>query len=346
MAQAFLNCWEYNQNVSEVALIIDRSISELVVPDGVTAVGNYSFSYCTKLKKISIPEGVKSIGANALNATSLTEVVLPLSCEAVNSYSFYNIATLKSITFGDIKTIGSHALGANYGCKTYDFTRCTTVPKLTNVEAFANINPAAKIYVPVALYDEWVSSTNWTNLAEYIIPIYDAPEIVTPNYVSEGLLVENKALTGRGTCTDSVIVVPEEVTRIDTGAFENDSIIDTLILPESGCYFEPKCFDHSSLRVIKNFDYIGISFALCNATNLKIVTFIDGASLENFGFGYSNATIEIYDFSKCKSIVVLPQIDYITVSEGTKILVPVELYSEWKVDTNWSVYADCIFCAK
>lgn len=151
--------------------IIDRSVTEVVIPNGTTKIGNYAFSYCTSLKKITIPDGVTSIGSNGLNATSLTELVLPLSCESIGSYSLYSIYNLKKVVFGDIKTIGTNALGANLYCTVYDFSRCTTIPTLRNVNAFEGIATKAQIIVPASLYDEWIVATNWSQLASYIVAV-------------------------------------------------------------------------------------------------------------------------------------------------------------------------------
>ena len=151
--------------------IIDRSVTEVVIPNGTTKIGSYAFSYCTSLKKITIPEGVTSIGANGLNATNLTELVLPLSCASIGSYSLYSIYNLKKVVFGDTKTIGANALGANLYCTVYDFSRCTTIPTLSNVNAFGQIATKAQIIVPASLYDEWIVATNWSQLASYIVAV-------------------------------------------------------------------------------------------------------------------------------------------------------------------------------
>lgn len=46
-----------------------------------------------------------------------------------------------------------------------DFTGYTgtTIPVLSNVNAFGNINDTYKIVVPDALYSTWIAATNWSN---------------------------------------------------------------------------------------------------------------------------------------------------------------------------------------
>jgi hypothetical protein len=51
----------------------------------------------------------------------------------------------------------------------YDFSHHTAVPTLANANAFTGIPSDCKIIVPDALYDKWVSATNWSTYASYII---------------------------------------------------------------------------------------------------------------------------------------------------------------------------------
>ena len=54
----------------------DGSVAQrIVIPDSVTSIGDYAFSYCSALESITIPNGVTSIGKYAFyNCTSLTDI--------------------------------------------------------------------------------------------------------------------------------------------------------------------------------------------------------------------------------------------------------------------------------
>jgi hypothetical protein len=224
---------------------------------------------------------------------------------------------------------------------------------LKKVDAFEEINPEAKIFVPEELYDEWIAATNWTSLADHIVPVKVIPEIVTPDYVSEGLEYSDYPfagyglmITGRGSCTDSVIVVPEEyngepIISFSGIAFENDSTIDTLILPESGMGFFGSAFKGSSLKRIKNSSG-GLS-GFMGAENLELVSFIDIDEIDHLSIGNARDGV-IFDFTRNTKVCTLKSVYDNTFGPNTKICVPIELYDEWITATNWATVADRIVC--
>ena len=50
----------------------------IIIPDGVTSIGDSAFTYCSSLKSIVIPDGVTGIGSNAFaHCSSLESIVIP-----------------------------------------------------------------------------------------------------------------------------------------------------------------------------------------------------------------------------------------------------------------------------
>ena len=75
---------------------------------------------------------------------------------------------LVRVVFSPISSIASQSF---YGCvslKILDFTKCTVIPTLVNVDAFGNTNDTFEILVPNSLYDQWISTANWAEYAEKI----------------------------------------------------------------------------------------------------------------------------------------------------------------------------------
>ena len=379
--------------------IIERSITNLVIPNGVTSIGSYAFRDCTSLTSATIGNGVTSIGINAFyNCTSLISIEIPDSVTSINNQAFDNCTSLTSVTIGNgVMSIGSYAFrncislasitipdsvtsighSTFYNCQSlasitignsvtlikdfafascsncleYDFSNCTSVPSLQGTNVFDQINNDAKILVPAALYDEWISATNWTAYKEHIF--------ITP---STGLLYEYNgtysyySVIGRGSCKDSTIVIPatyddgvngeHPVEYTGREAFQNDQTLEEIILPENAeqqFSISGDPFKGSSLKVIRNYCR-GESFSL-SGLNLEYVSILDGANIDNFNF-YGIVGSPVYDFGRHTSVAELRDVSYISVGENTRIIVPAALLDEWKQATNWAVYAQYIVAAE
>lgn len=74
-------------------------ISDLIILNGVTKIGEELFSYCTSLTTVSIPNSVSSIGSSAFSGCSgLTSVTIPNSVKSIGSFAFDGCSSLTSIT--------------------------------------------------------------------------------------------------------------------------------------------------------------------------------------------------------------------------------------------------------
>ena len=69
----------------------------VIVPEGVTTIGGYSFYYNKNVKKAVLSSTVKTLADNAFNESSLTEVVLNKGLEVIGSRAFRRTYSLKSL---------------------------------------------------------------------------------------------------------------------------------------------------------------------------------------------------------------------------------------------------------
>ena len=82
---------------------------EVIIPNGVTGIGNQAFLSCKSLTGVIIPEGVTRIGSMAFSGcTNLMNVRIPDSMESIGHYVFSRCTGLKTLTFPcTLKEIGS-----------------------------------------------------------------------------------------------------------------------------------------------------------------------------------------------------------------------------------------------
>ena len=79
-----------------------RDLASVTIPDSVTNIGSYAFCNCNSLASIIIPSSVTSLQANTfINCDSLTDVFIPNSVTRVAVTSFSGCSSLTNVTLGD-----------------------------------------------------------------------------------------------------------------------------------------------------------------------------------------------------------------------------------------------------
>ena len=91
------------------------SLALIVLPNGLTSIGDNAFSYCSNLALTSLPNGLTSIGESAFaNCMNLALTSLPESVTSIGGSAFAGCSSLTSITFkGTPSSITSSAFS---GC--------------------------------------------------------------------------------------------------------------------------------------------------------------------------------------------------------------------------------------
>ena len=122
-------------------------ITSVYIPEGITTIESYAFSYCKSLKEITIPNSVTSIGYGAFSSCSrLTSVVIPDSVTSIGDSAFSYCSGLTSVVIGDsVTSIGGSA-----------FSYCSGLTSVVIGESVTSIGECA-------FY-------NCTNLSSVVIP--------------------------------------------------------------------------------------------------------------------------------------------------------------------------------
>ena len=187
----FTNAWEHSltvdpEEISENSSILgqirgiaqypDGETEGVIIPQGVTTIGNYAFyNWTSNNQPLVIPNSVTSIGSSAFyNWTSNKHpLVIPNSVTDIGLGVFQDWeANNQPLVIPDsVTSIGSYAF-RNWESVPYIEIQATTPPTLTNANAFNNQNNAP-IYVPDESVNNYKTATNWVNLADRIFSIND-----------------------------------------------------------------------------------------------------------------------------------------------------------------------------
>ena len=109
-------------------------VKSITVGEGITAVGLYVFDSCYATS-VSLPETLTSIGKYAFRGTKLTSVRTPAKLATVSSYAFLNCNSLATVKMPNVTTIDSNAFE---NCKA--LKEITIAAKYIYSEAFYNCN--------------------------------------------------------------------------------------------------------------------------------------------------------------------------------------------------------------
>ena len=123
---------------------------DVVIPEGVTSIGNTAFSSCSRLTSITIPEGVTSIGWGTFkDCSSLTRIKLPNSVTSIGIRAFDGCSRLTSIMIPE--GVASIGWGTFWGC-----SRLTSIMIPVGVtsigdRAFTDCSSLTSIMIPDSL---------------------------------------------------------------------------------------------------------------------------------------------------------------------------------------------------
>lgn len=120
-------------------------IKSVVIGEGVTGIGNYAFTGCTKLTSVTYPSTLQNIGKYCFQGcTALTNVALPASIANIYNYAYSGCTKVDTVTFN-----GSGTPADELHIYPYAFYNCTgstywlDIPENTRYiddQAFNNTN--------------------------------------------------------------------------------------------------------------------------------------------------------------------------------------------------------------
>ena len=217
----------------------DRKIKKITIPDSVTSIGSYAFYYCTALINVIIPDSVTSIGSYAFyNCTSLMNVTIPDSVTSIGSYAFYSCTSLMNVTIPDsVTSIGSYAFS---GCTS--LTNIVIPDSVTSIESYVFYNCTALTNVTIP--------DSVTSIGSYAFyGCTSLASIVIPDSVTS---IENEAFNGCTLLTN--ITIPARVTNIGNNAFGGCSNLEIIYVDKNNIKYSSRdgiLFDKYKLTIIK-----------------------------------------------------------------------------------------------
>ena len=273
-------------------------VTSVVIPDGVTSIGNCAFGGCGSIVSVTIPDSVTSIGSSAFNyCTGLEEVTLGEGIKTIGSSAFNKCTSLKNIDIPDsVTSIGEKAFSYCEGLKNIDIPNSVTS---IGEQAFEYCTGLRSIKLP----DNIKSISRDMLRGCGILKSVTIPESVTS--IGEDAFYRCKGLTS--------IVIPDSVTSIDDGAFWWCERLETVTLGKGVKSIGTWAFD-SCNRISKVYytgdinSWLGIKFSYSNANPCggnvlgDVDLYIDGQLMTSVVIPDGVKSIGDYAFYGCTGI--------------------------------------------
>lgn len=194
------------------------SIEYITIPNTVTEIGGSAFEKCP-LPSITIPEGVQKIGGGAFLETGLKSVVIPDTVTAIDGNAFKGCQSLAQVTLSkNLKTMSEGVFG--------NCTALTSIEIPASLESCANYGPwGGSVFAGCTNLKTAIIAEGSTHIAGCVFHNSSVENVIVPDTVTEirGGAFENcKQLTR--------ITLPDHITKMDVSVFRNSPV--TLYLKE------------------------------------------------------------------------------------------------------------------
>lgn len=284
-------------------------LRSITLPKSISSIGESAFYNCPVLSSICIPDGVKSIERQTFSGcTNLDSVIIPESVTSIGDGSFSLCSSLSSIIIPkNVESIGKSAF---FECLNLNTVTLSDRIKIIGDGAFRNCSGLSSIVIPDSVTTIDNQAFYFTGLTSVFIPkgvtyigdsAFCIPNLASIIVDSNNVVYDSrdgsnaiiKTSTNALICGSKSTIIPESVTAIENNAFKS-STINSITIPNGVLRIGTLAFCGSSLTSIVIPESV---------TKIGSYAFCECEELSNVVIPESITSIEISTFNGCKSLV-------------------------------------------
>ena len=274
-------------SVEASAFLNNTAITNVVLPDGITSIGENAFNGCESLTSVLFGKNsqLSSIGPGAFNyCYSLESITIPESVTNIGSDAFIYCYGLRSVTFGENSQLTSIGEGA--------FNWCESLESITIPDSVTSIGEGA--FCCCAKLTSITIPDGVKSIGNHAFAGCSALESIT---IPDSVLNIGDSAFAECSALES-ITIPDSVLSIGYSAFEGCTALKNITIPGSvlsiGDNAFKECTALESATISEGVKSIGDN-AFYNCTNLVNVSLPDSLTSISFNTFYGCTNLQTYD---------------------------------------------------
>ena len=270
------------------------SLTSITIHSVVTSIGRYAFQNCSSLTDVSFAEGsqLTSIGSYAFSdCSNLTSIEIPAGVTSIGGSAFYRCSSLRSVTFAEGSQLTSIGSSAFYGCS-----------NLTSIEIPAGVSElldglnGSGVFSGCSNLESvtFGEGSQLTSIRGYAF--YDCSSLTSIDIPAGVTSIGEYAFSGCSSLTTVSFAEGNQLTSIGAGAFSRCSSLTSIEIPAGVTSIGRSAFDGCSSLTYVSFaegsqlTSIG-SYAFYGCSNLTDVSFAEGSQLTSIGsYAFANTS--------------------------------------------------------
>lgn len=279
------------------------NLTDIKIPDSITKIGSGAFGMCSSLTKINIPSGVTTIEPATFNGcTSLADINIPESVTSIGGSAFYGCALTNVNISKNVAEIDGRA-----------FSSCRKLPAITvsadnacykDIDGVLfNKEGTTLVCVPAGWEGEYSVPDKVTAIGVAAFNgCFGVTKINLPDSVAE---IGDSAFNRCINLTE--INIPADVKTIEHQAFNRCESLKHIDIPDSVKIIGERAFSYCSLTDVvipENVEQIG-SYAFYNCQRLANIKVPKGVtSIGRYCFGYYGQNMAQQNINKNSGFII------------------------------------------